>query len=67
MGEIPEMQTVDVPVMSELDLILWFYLKERHISRCTVIVNVALIRGIGFLGVEEFIESAHWEGERRGP
>jgi hypothetical protein len=56
------MQTVDISVMGELNLILWYYLEKRNMSYGTIVVDVTLIWRILAIIIEEFAESSLWEG-----
>ena len=59
------METIHVSIMCELDLILWFYFKERDRIHGTVIVGITLVWGVlTLVRVEEFVESSFGEGGR---
>jgi hypothetical protein len=63
MRKTPELKTVYVSVVSELDLILGFYFEERDTTCRTIVIDITLVRSIGvFLRVKEFVESASGKG-----
>src|SRR5277367_1208170 len=61
------METIDISVVSELDLILGFYFEERDTAYRAVVIDITLIWSVLiFLRVEKFVESSSREGGRSG-
>jgi hypothetical protein len=57
------METVDVSVMSELDLVLGFYFQEGDTTCWAIVIDVTLVGSVLiFLRIKEFVEPSSGEG-----